>query len=170
MGLATRLRELIERARTPPSRQRRPLPAIPAAVAERLRPDNVEHPLFPDLVRLGPGRPGVTQVDDVWWVIRDERGSMVGGARVAILGDGHVSIDVAVDPRRQGEGLATRLYDELTRRGIDMEAGSSASLAHRSMTPDGYAFMLARRLRTDPEAEAKIARTANLCPWCGAKP
>jgi GNAT superfamily N-acetyltransferase len=139
-------------------------------VAERLRPDKVEHPLFPDLVRFGRGHLGVTQIDDVWWVIRDERGSIGGGAKVAILADGHVSIDVAVDPRRQGEGLATRLYDELTRRGIDMEAGSSASLAHRSMTPDGYAFMLARRLRTDPEAEQNIARTANLCPWCGARP
>jgi GNAT superfamily N-acetyltransferase len=139
-------------------------------VAARLRPDNVEHPLFPELLRFGRGRPGVTQIDDVWWVIRDERGSVVGGAKVAILADGHVSIDVAVDPRRQGMGLATRLYDELTLRGIDMEAGSAASLAHRTMTPDGYAFMLARRLRTDPESEAKIARMANVCPWCGSQP
>jgi hypothetical protein len=42
----------------------------------------------------------VTQEREWWWVIRDERGRVVGGAMVGDMGRGHpVSIDVAVDPR-----------------------------------------------------------------------
>ncbi len=48
-----------------------------------------------------------------------------------------------------------------------MEAGSSASLAHCTMTPDGYRFMLARRRRGNPVAEAAIVATASGCPGCG---
>jgi GNAT superfamily N-acetyltransferase len=114
------------------------------------------------------GRPGVTQEREEWWVIRDERRRVVGGAVVGYIGPDHpVSIDVAVDPRRQGEGWATRLYGELERRGIDMEAGSAASLAHTTMTPDGYRFMRARRTKADPAAEPKIVTSANICPGCG---
>jgi GNAT superfamily N-acetyltransferase len=141
---------------------------IPAEIERRLHPDNPHEPLFPKLRIYGKGRPGVTQEREEWWVIRDDRGRVVGGAMVADLGPDHpVSIDVAMDPRRQGEGWASRLYETLERRGIDMEAGSAASLAHATMTPDGYRFMRARRMKLDPDAEAKIVATANVCPGCG---
>jgi hypothetical protein len=156
--------------RTPPPAESGPRPSalIPAQIARRLRPDNADEPLFPTLRRYGKGRPGVMQERQSWWVIRDERGRVVGGAMVASMGPAHpVSVDVAVDRARQGEGWAMRLYDELKEHGIDMEAASAASLAHCSMTPDGYRFMRARRERLDPVAEAKIVATANMCPSCG---
>jgi GNAT superfamily N-acetyltransferase len=163
VGIAERALRLLGRAPRP-----RPTPPIPAAVAGRLRPDNADEPLFPKLRAYGKGKPGVTQEREWWWVIRDERGRVVGGAMVGDMGRGHpVSIDVAVDPAHQGEGWATRLYAELEARGIDMEAGSSASLAHCTMTPDGYRFMRARRGRNDPGAETAIAASARICPGCG---
>ena len=149
--------------------QPQPSAPIPPAIARRLHPDNEHEPLFPKLRAFGRGKPGVTREREWWWVIRDERGRVVGGAMVGDMGMGRpVSIDVAIDPGRQGEGWATRLYAELEARGIDMEAGSSASLAHGTMTPDGYRFMLARRRKGDPRAEDEIVATASVCPACGA--
>lgn len=146
----------------------RPMAPIPPAIAERLSPDNAGNPLFPHLQRYGRGGPGFSHEGDEWWVIRDERGRVVGGAKVGWVGPDHpVALDVAVDPRRRGERFATRLYEGLEHAGIDVEAASSASLAHRLMTPEGYVFMRARRLRKDPEAETKILATANICPGCG---
>jgi GNAT superfamily N-acetyltransferase len=162
-----RLAALIGR-RPDPVRRPRPSPSIPPEIGRRLQPDNADEPLFPQLRAYGRGRPGVTQEREEWWVIRDDRGRVVGGAVVGDIGLDHpVAIDVAVDPRRQGEGWATRLYGELERRGIDMEAGSAASLAHTTMTPDGYRFMRARRTKADPDAESKIVVIANICPGCG---
>jgi hypothetical protein len=93
---------------------------------------------------------------------------VVGGAKLVAIGPGHpVSIDVAVGPARQGEGWATKLFRGLAHRGIDVEAASTASLAHRSMTLDGYLFMRGRRIKTDADAEAKIVRNATTCPGCG---
>jgi GNAT superfamily N-acetyltransferase len=140
---------------------------IPAEIAVRLHADNAHEPLFPQLKAYGNGRPGVKQERESWWVIRDGRGRVVGGAMVGGGDDHPVAIDVAVDPSRQGEGWASRLYAELERHGIDMEAGSAASLAHCTMTPDGYRFMRTRRLKLDPDAEAKIIAAANICPACG---
>jgi GNAT superfamily N-acetyltransferase len=148
--------------------QPRPLGPIPPEIARRLHPDNADEPLFPKLRAYGMGRPGVTQERDEWWVIRDDRGRVAGGAMVADMGPDHpVSADVAVDPKRQNEGWASRLYEALEARGIDMEAGSVASLAHRTLTPDGYRFMRARRVRLDAHAETRIAAEANVCPGCG---
>lgn len=162
------VRELLGRPAHQPDRPLRPSAPVPVAIASRLHPDNADDPLFPRLKVYGTGRPGVAQERDWWWVIRDDRGRVVGGAMVADNGHDHpVSIDVAVDPSRRGEGWASRLYAELERRGIDMEAGSSASLAHGTMTPDGYLFMRARRLKLDPDAEAGIIATADICPGCG---
>ena len=50
---------------------------------------------------------------------------------------------------------------------MDIEAASSASLAHGFMTPHGYAFMVGRRSRTDPDAATRIAAQAAVCPACG---
>jgi len=149
----------------------RPSAPIPTVIAERLIPDNDDQPLFPVMKRYGKGKPGVTQEREEWWVIRDHRGRVAGGAMVGSIGPDHpVSVDVAVDPKRQGQGFGTALYAALEGAGIDMEAGSAASLAHRTMTPLGYIFMRSRRMRDDPEAEAKIAATAHVCPACGPQP
>jgi GNAT superfamily N-acetyltransferase len=165
------VRTLLDRLRGRPHPEPvvRPIAPIPPVIAERLCRDNEDLPLFPQLRQYGRGRPGVTQEAGEHWVVRDERGRVVGGAKVGWVGPDHpVALDVAVDPSRQGEGWATLLYEALEEAGIDAEAGSAASLAHRQMTRDGYAFMRARRLRKDPDAEAKIVATANVCPGCGS--
>jgi len=122
-----RLRALFDRRRDhalgrPSHEVGRPSAPIPAVIAARLIPDNVDEPLFPKFKGYGKGRPGVTQEREVWWVIQDERGRVVGGAVVASIGPGHpVSIDVAIDPARQGQGLGTALYAALEAAGIDMD-------------------------------------------------
>jgi GNAT superfamily N-acetyltransferase len=146
----------------------REIAPIPPVVATRLIPDNYDDPLFPKLKRFGRGEPGVERVADEWWVIRDHRGVVVGGAMVGSIGDDHpVAIDVAVEPSRQGHGLGTTLYSELERAGVDVESASEASLAHGTMTPLGYVFMRSRRSRHDPDAEATICASASICPGCG---
>lgn len=146
-------------------RQQAPIPEV---VAARLLRHDGDRPLYLDLLQFGNGPVGVTEEEYPYWVIRDAEGRVVGGAKVMRMPAGHpVSVDVAVAPDRQGEGWATALYDALAARGIDVEAGSSASLAHRAMTRDGYLFMRARRLRSDPDAEAKIVGEAGICPRCG---
>ena len=144
---------------------------IPTVVAARLIPDNRDEPLFPKLKRFGRGAAGVAQEEDEWWVIRDDHGRVAGGAIVASIGPDHpMSIDVAVDPRRQAQGFGSALYAALEEAGVDVEAGSAASLAHRTMTPLGYVFMRSRRLREDPDAEANICASAGVCPGCGPLP
>ncbi len=141
---------------------------IPEVVARRLRAGPDHDPLFPTLLAYGKGRPGVSKEREWWWVIRDQRGKVVGRAVVADMGPDHpVSIDVAVDPARQGEGWGSALYGELEHRGIDMEAGSAASVAHGTMSPASYRFMLARRLKVDPDAGAKVLAVATIYPGCG---
>jgi GNAT superfamily N-acetyltransferase len=141
---------------------------IPEVVAARLLRYDGDRPLYLDLLQFGDGLVGVTEEDYPYWVIRDVEGRVVGGAKVMRMPAGHpVSLDVAIAPDRQGLGWATALYDALTARGIDVEAGSSASLAHGTMTLDGYLFMRARRLRTDPDAEAQMVAEAHVCPMCG---
>ena len=101
-------------------RRRRSRPEI----AHRLHPDNADDPLFPKLRAYGKGRPGVTEERESLWVIRDDRGRVVGGARVDDIGPDHpVSVDVAVDLARQAEGWASRLYAALTLRGISWRRG-----------------------------------------------
>lgn len=164
----TRIQQPLARAasrETAPLRKEAPIPDV---IARRLRTGPDTDPLFPHLRAYGRGRPGVTQEREWWWVIRDHRGRVVGGAMVGDMGPGHpVSIDVAIDPRRRRQGWASALYAELGRRGIDMEAGSVQSLAHGTMSVDGYRFMLARRLKADPDAEAEILEAAGICPGCG---
>ncbi len=146
----------------------RPAAPIPDAVAVRLLRGEDEWPLARDLRRFKRGSEGVSREEYPFWVIRDSEGRVVGGAKVMLMSDGHpVSLDVAVLPERQGEGWATLLYEGLVAHGFDVEAGSSASLAHRTMSREGYLFMRARRLRTDRDAEAKIVASANRCPYCG---
>jgi GNAT superfamily N-acetyltransferase len=165
-GAFDRLRDSLGRGPAPAA-ERSSAP-IPPVIAERLIPANDDWPLFPMLKEYGRGKPGVTQEREEWWLIRDDRGRVAGGAVVASMGPGHpVSVDVAIDPRRQGQGFGTALYAALEDAGIDIEASSAASLAHRTMTRFGYLFMRSRRLRDDPDAEAKIAATANVCPACG---
>jgi hypothetical protein len=65
------------------------------------------------------------------------------------------------------QGFGSMLYRALEEVGIDVEAASAASLAHRTMTPLGYAFMLGRRCRSSPDAEAHVVATVDRCPACG---
>lgn len=144
---------------------------IPAEVRERLSSDNAADPLLPRLRRFGQGQPGVTHEEAEWWIVRDPRGQVVGGVRVGDVGPEHPpALDVAVDPRRLRQGFGSMLYLALEEAGIDVEAASAASLAHRTMTPLGYAFMLGRRRRSSPHAEADVVSTVDHCPACGRLP
>jgi GNAT superfamily N-acetyltransferase len=171
-----RLRGALDRLRCslggrPAPEVERPSAPVPPVIAQRLIDGNPDQPLFLVMKKYGKGKAGVTQEREEWWVIRDDRGRIVGGAVVGPVGPNHpVSIDVGIDPKRQGQGFGTALYAALEDAGIDIEAGSAASLAHRFMTPLGYIFMRSRRLRNDPEAEARIAATAHVCPACGPQP
>lgn len=149
-----------------------PLPgpkiAIPAEVRKRLASDNPADPLFPQLRRFGRGQPGVTHEEAEWWIVRDARGQVVGGVRVGDVGPDHPpALDVAVDPKQLRQGFGSMLYLALAEAGVDVEAASAASLAHRTMTPLGYAFMLGRRRRSSPDAEADVVATVDRCPACG---
>lgn len=98
VSMLSRLRSLIDRPRDRPREPRRAT-AIPDEIGRRLHADNAVDPLFPKLSAYGRGVPGVTREREAWWIIRDERGHVVGGAMVAGMGRDHpVSIDVAVDP------------------------------------------------------------------------
>lgn len=113
----------------------------------------------------------MTREEHEGWIVRDARGDVVGGSRVGDVGADHPpALDVAVDPQRLREGFASTLYAALEAAGIDVESASTASLAHRTMTPLGYAFMLGRRLRSNPDAEAEIIAMADRCPACGPLP
>jgi GNAT superfamily N-acetyltransferase len=97
--------------------------------------------------RYGPGDPGITQESSSDWIIRTDRGCVAGGVVVhANDGDGlPPSIDVAIDPRYRRRGYATRVYEAIRAAGIDVEAGSDASMRFGTMTKLGYAFMVGRR-------------------------
>lgn len=152
-----------------------PLPdpsiTIPTEVRERLASDNAADPLFPRLRRFGRGQPGVTHEEAESWIVRNTRGQVVGGVRVGDVGPDHPpALDVAVDPRQLRQGFGSMLYRALEEADIDVEAASAASLAHRTMTPLGYAFMLGRRRRSSPDAEADVVATVDRCPACGRLP
>jgi GNAT superfamily N-acetyltransferase len=142
---------------------------IPRQVSRRLIPDNADEPLIALIRRkFSRGRPGVTHEYGPWWVVRDQHGRVVGGVRVGEVGVDHPpALDVAVDEHHRRLGYATALYEALSSSGIDVEAASAASLAHRSMTLAGYMFMVGRRSKIDLDAGMKIAATADVCPSCG---
>lgn len=138
-----------------------PRVALPRAPAGALIEDNRWDPLWRQFRSYGPGRLGVTQETDSDWVVRTALGCVAGGARVYVehVPELLVSIDVAVDPRYRRRGYATRLYEALEAAGVDVEAGSDASIRYRTMTRLGYAFMVGRRAKkrgghVSPRAEA----------------
>ena len=99
------------------------------------------------LLVFGRGRPGITRETEIIWVVRDRWGRIVGGAK-AIDHDPPV-LDVEIHPRHRRKGHATALYEAMKAAGIDVEAGSDASLRDRLLTPLGYAFQDGRRAKGD---------------------
>jgi GNAT superfamily N-acetyltransferase len=91
-------------------------------------------------------------------VIRNDKGCVVGGARVHVNDNPEfpVSIDVAIDPRHRRKGYATRLYEALNEAGVDVELGSDTSMKFRTMTKMGYAFMVGRRTKKAQRGDERV--------------
>ena len=96
-----------------------------------------------EFLNCGNGPPGATEENEAIWVVRDERGRPVGGARV-VRGP-PPAIDVEIAPRYRRRGYATALYQALNAAGFDTEGASDRAVATGMMTPLGYAFMAGRR-------------------------
>lgn len=91
----------------------------------------------------------------------------MGGVPVGDGPDHPPALDVAIDERHRRQGHATALYDALSSAGIDVEAASAASRAHRAMTVEGNLSMVGRRRKREAEAAGSIADSAKTCPSCG---
>lgn len=145
------LGQLIDRLVPTATRVRRRLPedpdpnvTIPADIRARL----LRRPLRPFMESLwsfGRGRPGITRETDIYWVLRDRRGRIIGGAKADVIDEDLVALDVEVVPEHRRRGHATRLYLAIQDAGIDVEAASDTSLREGFMTPLGYAFQVGRR-------------------------
>lgn len=94
-------------------------------------------------LHYGKGSPGARAETDDIWVVRDERGRPVGGARV--FWGPPPAIDVEIAPRHRRMGYATVLYEALNAAGFDTEGASDHAVATGMMTPLGYAFLDGRR-------------------------
>lgn len=104
-------------------------------------------PLMATLASFGKGKPGITRETEVYWVLRDDRGRVIGGAMASDDPEDDPALDIEVvrEHRRQGHG--TRLVEAITAAGIDYEKGSDASLEREILTPLGYAFQVGRRAK-----------------------
>jgi GNAT superfamily N-acetyltransferase len=119
---------------------------IPDEINRRLNRRSTA-PLLRELRNFGKGPPGIHRDDDYWWILRDRRGRVIGGARV-ITDEDPVLIDIEVDRQHRRQGHATRLFAEIEAAGYDVESGSDHSLATGMLSPLGYAFHVARRAKT----------------------
>ncbi len=100
VGIAERILRLLGTVPQRRAPRARPSAPIPPVIARRLHPDNDDDPLFPKLRAYGKGTPGVTQEREWWWVIRDERGRVVGGAMVGDMGHDHPVSSTSPSTRR----------------------------------------------------------------------
>lgn len=100
-------------------------------------------PEWRQFLSYGEGRPGATEENENLWVIRDQRGRPVGGARV--FAGPPAAIDIEIAPGYRRKGYATALYEALAAAGFNTEAASDHALGAGLMTPFGYAFMIGRR-------------------------
>jgi GNAT superfamily N-acetyltransferase len=106
-------------------------------------------PLLDELRHYGRGRPGIERVTEIYWVIRDRRGRIVAAAKG--IPDDPPVLDVEVDTAYRRRGYATMLYEAMEAAGVDVEAGSDASLREGLITPLGYAFQIGRRRKRGRE-------------------
>jgi GNAT superfamily N-acetyltransferase len=120
-----------------------PDPAFPPEIDSRLnRRPTV--PLMRELKQFGKGPTGIRRDQEYWWILRDHRGRVIGGARV-ITDENPVLIDIEVEERHRRQGHGSRLFAVVELAGYDMEAGSDHSLATGTLSPLGYAFQVGRR-------------------------
>ena len=133
--------------------------SIPAEIRAQL----LRRPLRPFMESLrsfGRGRPGITRETEIYWVVRDQHGRIIGGAKAEVIDDDLVALDVEVLPEHRRRGHATRLYLAIQEAGVDVEAASDTSLSEGFMTPLGYAFQVGRRrkrrqMQDNPDRRAK---------------
>lgn len=127
---------------------------IPGEINRRLNRRSTV-PLLRELCNFGKGPPGIRRDDDYWWILRDRRGRVIGGARV-ITDEDPVVIDIEVDRQHRRQGHATRLFAEIEAAGYDMESGSNHSLATGMLSPLGYAFHVGRRAKTSRATKTNL--------------
>ena len=128
-----------------------PSVTIPAAIRAQLLRRPLQ-PFMESLRSFGRGRPGITRETDIYWVLRDRHGRIIGGAKADVIDEGLVALDVEIGPKHRRRGHATQLYLAIQKAGIDVEAASDTSLSEGFMTPLGYAFQVGRR-RKRPQTQ-----------------
>lgn len=139
--------------RVTPGRRRLPevLPEDPdpsLTIPADIRGQLLRRPLRPFMESLrafGRGRPGITRETEIYWVVRDRHGRIIGGAKADVIDEDLVALDVEIVREHRRRGHATRLYLAIQEAGIDVEAASDTSLSEGFMTPLGYAFQVGRR-------------------------
>jgi GNAT superfamily N-acetyltransferase len=140
---------------------RRPPPPLPSEQLDEdfvVPPEIAPHllriqldPLMATLRTFGRGRPGITRETEIYWVVRDRRGRVIGGAKADANVPRAIALDVEIAPAHRRQGHASRLYEAIAATGIDVEAASDYSLEQRLMTPLGYAFQVGRRHKQQAE-------------------
>jgi GNAT superfamily N-acetyltransferase len=153
MRLATRwLVRLLTRRPSPPlpSEQLDGDFVIPPEIAPHLLRTELD-PLMATLRSFGRGPPGVSRETEIYWVVRDRGGRVVGGAKADSSVPRAIALDIEIAPHHRRQGHATRLYEAIAAAGIDVEAASDYSLEHNLMTPLGYAFQVGRRRKRRAE-------------------
>lgn len=135
---------------------------VPANVRGRLL-RTPPQPLMDSLHSLGRGRPGITRESDIYWVVRDRRGQIIGGAKADVVDASLVALDVEIAPDHRRRGHATALYAAISEAGIDVEAASDVSLREGLMTPLGYAFQVGRRRKRQGVAQQPTTKRGLPC-------
>lgn len=119
---------------------------IPSPIGRQLLREPLQ-PLMESLRSFGRGTPGITRESEIYWVVRDRWGRIIGGAKADVVDADLVALDVEIAAQHRRQGHATRLYQAIQEAGIDVEAASDTSLREGLMTPLGYAFQVGRRNR-----------------------
>jgi hypothetical protein len=94
-------------------------------------------------------------------VYRDEQGNAIGALKFDIQDGKPANLQVYVDPRFRQTGIASSLYDAAQQAGYDVE-----SVSGQAVTPDGKAFLEARRAKVPAPApvDPLAAAPDNLVP------
>ena len=134
-------------------------PTVTAQAAAELEADGLG-PAFNLAMLPRKGEPGVSIVDEeghfVSAVFRDKDGVAQGVVRMPLTDEAReISAEVSsyVRPEARRQGIATRLYDRLRQDGYGVDDLSGTA----DLTPDGAAFVNARRTKQRSAAERQTA-------------
>jgi GNAT superfamily N-acetyltransferase len=125
---------------TPPSEELDEDFVVPPGIEPHLLRARLD-PLMATLRMFGRGRPGITRETEIYWVVRDRRGRVIGGAKADDSIPRAIAVDVEIAPHHRRQGHASRLYEAIAAAGIDVEAASDYSLEQKLMTSQRRAWL-----------------------------